>query len=199
MDPRVERVGGRDPLLELVPQLLQPGTREDPVSRPLDPFRLAVEHVAQRVEPHRSVDRRGDVPSLDQLDPLPARMPRRTRVEHAAAAESRLAAQYHVVATPGHGRGRQAQLRLTRACPAVPIAASVKRRSAKSRGGRSECSERTSYAAAASAARSSSRPVPVFALTATATPPGTRSRASSSASSSVSASTASAFVTATIP
>src|SRR5205814_4957332 len=61
---------------------------------------------------------RGDVSSLDQLDPLPARMPRRTRVEHAAAAESRLAAQYHVVATRGHGRCGQAQLRVTLADPA---------------------------------------------------------------------------------
>ena len=66
----------------------------------------------ERVEPHRLVDERGEerlrIASLEQREPRLVEPPRRGRVEDAAAADGRLAAQHEPVAARGDERPRRA-------------------------------------------------------------------------------------------
>src|SRR5581483_8243090 len=74
-DAGIERVGVGEPALELRAELLQPGRREHPLSRALEPGWLAVEEVAQRVEADGCVHGGGDLSPLEQLEPLRAAVP----------------------------------------------------------------------------------------------------------------------------
>ena len=65
----------------------------------------------ERRRPNRLVHGRGDLAALDPLHPLRARVPRRRRVDHAAAADRRAGAQDDAVASRGDDGLREAELR----------------------------------------------------------------------------------------
>ena len=107
-DPRVQRVGLRELLRELVSQLLEPRAREDPFARVLDAFRLA--EPADRLGPDRRVHRGRELAPLEQLEPGGIDPAGRRGIEHLGAADRRPVAEHDAVATGGDRRRGQPQL-----------------------------------------------------------------------------------------
>ena len=64
----------------------------------------------ERVDEHRGLDRRGDLPSVHALDALGVPVPRRRGVEHDASADGRLRPENHPVTTGGDDRSRESRL-----------------------------------------------------------------------------------------
>src|SRR5207302_1205199 len=79
-----------------------------PAVRLLDPGELA--EMPERLAAHRLVHGRGDLSALDELHALGARVPRRRRVDHAAAADGRSGTQHHAVAARRDDGLREPQL-----------------------------------------------------------------------------------------
>ena len=77
------------------------------------PSGLAIEQEAKRLDADGSVDRRGNVPPLEQLHARDAAMPGRERVEDEPSAHGGLATQHDAVAAGGHDALGEAKLCVT--------------------------------------------------------------------------------------